>query len=221
MKAMILAAGRGDRMGALTAACPKPLLDVGGVALIERHLLRLAASGIQEVVINLSYRGAQIRAALGDGERFRLAIRYSDEGEPPLETAGGIVEALPLLGVEPFLLVNADVLTDFDFRTLLTPAMRDTLVLVPNPAHHPNGDFGLDEAGVLRAAPPLLTYGGIAVFDPMMFHDLARGRRPLKPLLDAGIARQSLRGLFYDGDWIDVGTPERLDEARALVKARG
>lgn len=221
MKAMILAAGRGERMGALTATCPKPLLDVGGTSLIERHLARLAASGVREAVINLSYRGSQIRAALGDGARFKLAIRYSDEGEPPLETAGGIVEALPLLGAEPFLLVNADVLTDFDFRTLLEPLMRDTLVLVPNPAHHPDGDFGIDESGTLRAEPPRLTYGGIAVFDPRMFQGLPRGRRPLKPLLDAGIARRALRGAFYDGDWIDVGTPDRLEEARALVKARG
>jgi MurNAc alpha-1-phosphate uridylyltransferase len=218
MKAMILAAGRGERMGALTATCPKPLLDLGGTSMIERHVARLAACGVQEVVVNLSYRGAQIRDVLGDGARFELAIRYSEEGEPPLEAGGGIVEALPLLGPEPFLLVNADVLTDFDFRTLLARTPPGTLVLVPNPAHNHAGDFGLDESGYLRASPPLLTYAGIAVLDPMMFHGLARGRRPLKPLLDLGIAKRALRGLAYEGGWIDVGTPERLADARALVK---
>src|SRR5262245_22857417 len=131
MKAMVLAAGRGERMGALTADRPKPLLEIGGVPLIERHLQRLAACGVEHVVVNLAHRGAQIRERLGDGERLGLAIRYSDEGEPPLETAGGIVRALPLLGTEPFLLVNADVLTDFDFAELLADA-RSALVLVPN-----------------------------------------------------------------------------------------
>ncbi len=218
---MILAAGRGERMGALTALSPKPLLEVNGVSLIERHLVQLAACGVQEVVINLSYRAEQIRSRLGDGNRWRLAVRYSDEGEPPLETAGGIIEALPLLGDAPFLLVNADVFTDFDFRVLVDPAISNTLVLVPNPAHNVTGDFGLDEAGVVRAAPPLLTYGGIAVLDPALFRGFARGRRPLKPLLDSNIARGALRGLFYDGDWIDVGTPERLDEAHQLAARPG
>lgn len=214
MKAMILAAGRGERMGVLTAAAPKPLLEIAGVSLIERHLERVAASGIEDVVINLSYRGTQIRDRLEDGRRFGLSIRYSDEGEPPLETAGGIIEALPLLGDEPFLLVNADAYTDFDFAQLLVEAERSTLVLVPNPPHNPNGDFGLDEGGLVRSAPPLLTYAGIAVLEPALFAGLARGRRPLKPVLDAAVARRALRGFFYDGLWLDVGTPERLEDAR-------
>lgn len=219
MKAMVLAAGRGERMGALTADRPKPLLEIGGVSLIERHLQRLAACGVDEVVVNLSYRGAQIRERLGRGERFGVAIRYSDEGEPPLETAGGIVRALPLLGAAPFLLVNADVFTDFDFGELASDA-RSALVLVPNPAHNARGDFGSDEAGLVRAAPPLSTYGGIAVLDPKLFAGLADGRRPLKPVLDGAIARRELRAVHYGGLWLDVGTPERLDEARRIVAAR-
>jgi len=219
MKAMVLAAGRGERMGALTADRPKPLLEIGGVPLIERHLQRLAACGIEQVVVNLSYRGTQIRERLGGGERFGLAIRYSDEGEPPLETAGGIVRALPLLGAEPFLLVNADVFTDFDFAELLAEP-RSALVLVPNPAHNARGDFGSDAEGLVRAAPPLSTYGGIAVLDPKLFAGLADGRRPLKPVLDEAIARRELRAVHYRGLWLDVGTPERLDEARRIVAAR-
>jgi MurNAc alpha-1-phosphate uridylyltransferase len=222
MKAMILAAGRGERMGALTANEPKPLLSIGGESLIERHLARLAAAGFGDVVINLSYRGAQIAARLGDGARFGLAIRYSEEGEPPLETAGGIVHALPLLGRAPFLLVNSDVYTDLDLRGFADAAAASTLLLVPNPAHNPRGDFGLDERGYVTAAEPKLTYGGVAVLDTELFAELAPQRRPLKPVLDAAIARGELRGQFYDGTWIDVGTPERLDEARRAARpARG
>lgn len=219
MKAMVLAAGRGERMGALTAHRPKPLLEVDGVSLIERHVQRLALCGVAEIVVNLSYRGAQIRERLGSGERFGLTLRYSDEGEPPLETAGGIVRALPLLGESPFMLVNADVLADFDFGTLLGTAS-STLVLVPNPPHNARGDFGVDEGGFVTSAPPLATYGGIAVLDPRLFAGLADGRRPLKPVLDAAIARRELRGLRYNGLWVDVGTPERLEEARRLVSGR-
>ena len=137
---MILAAGRGERMSTFTALRPKPLLEVGGVPLIEHHVSRLAASGIDEIVINLSYRGTQIREHLGEGARFGVVIRYSEEGEPPLETAGGIVQALPLLGDEPFVLVNSDVFTDFDYRALVVGRPDPRLVLVPNPKHHPRGD---------------------------------------------------------------------------------
>jgi MurNAc alpha-1-phosphate uridylyltransferase len=219
MKAMILAAGRGERMGALTADSPKPLLDVGATTLIERHLERLAASGVAEVVVNLSYRGAQIRERLGDG-RYGMRIAYSEEGEPPLETAGGIVHALPLLGATPFLLVNSDVLTDFDFAALMHGPQRSTLVLVPNPTHHPRGDFGLDGAGAVTTRAPLLTYGGIAVLEPALFAGCSPGRRPLKAVLDAAIAREALDGIRYDGLWLDVGTPERLAAARRIVGER-
>jgi N-acetyl-alpha-D-muramate 1-phosphate uridylyltransferase len=217
MKAMILAAGRGERMGTLTATQPKPLLVIGGRPLIEHHVVRLAACGIDEIVINLSYRGTQIREHLGSGSRFGVSIAYSEEGEPPLETAGGIVHALPLLGLAPFLLVNSDVFTDFDFGRLVTKAPVQTLVLVPNPDHHARGDFGLDEAGFVTAAPPLKTYAGIAVFDPRAFASLAPGRRPLKPWLDAAVARRALKGLSFSGLWLDVGTPERLEEARTIA----
>jgi MurNAc alpha-1-phosphate uridylyltransferase len=214
---MILAAGRGERMGALTAMQPKPLLTVGDRSLIEHHIVRLAASGIDELVINLSYRGSEIREQLRDGRRLGVSIEYSDEGEPPLETGGGIVQALPLLGAQPFVLVNSDVYTDFDFSVLVEGPRVPTLVLVRNPPHNARGDFGLDAAGYVTAAPPLSTYAGVAVFDPRMFAGLTPGRRPLKPLLDAAIARRELRGLPFEGLWLDVGTPERLDEARALA----
>jgi MurNAc alpha-1-phosphate uridylyltransferase len=217
MKAMILAAGRGERMRALTATQPKPLLTIAERPLVEHHVTRLAASGIAQIVINLSYRGAQIREHLGDGSRFGVAIAYSDEGEPPLETAGGIVQALPLLGNKPFLLVNSDVFTDFDFAVLTAAPASETLVLVPNPAHHPRGDFGLDAAGFVSASPPFLTYAGLAVLHPRSFVGLEPGRRPLKPVLDAAIARRELKGLLHSGLWLDVGTPERLEEARALA----
>jgi MurNAc alpha-1-phosphate uridylyltransferase len=217
MRAMILAAGRGERMGALTATQPKPLLTIGERALIEHHVVRLAASGIDELVINLSYRGADIRKRLGDGSRYGVSIEYSDEGEPPLETAGGIVQALPLLGREPFLLVNSDIYTDFDFGVLVEGPHVPTLVLVPNPPHNARGDFGLDPGGFVSASPPLSTYAGIAIFHPKSFLELPLGRRPLKPLLDAAIARRELRGLPYSGFWLDVGTPERLEEARAVA----
>jgi MurNAc alpha-1-phosphate uridylyltransferase len=214
---MILAAGRGERMGALTAMQPKPLLTIGDRPLIEHHVVRLAASGIGELVINLSYRGSQIRKHLGDGSRYGVSIAYSEEGEPPLETAGGIVHALPLLGTEPFLVVNSDVYTDFDFRILVEGPRVPALVLVPNPSHNLRGDFGLDAAGYVSAAPPLSTYAGIAVFDARWFAALTPGRRPLKPLLDAAIARRELKGLPFSGLWMDVGTPERLEEARAVA----
>ena len=216
MRAMLLAAGRGERMGTLTATQPKPLLTIGDRALIEHHIVRLAASGIDELVINLSYRGSEIRKRLGDGGRFGVSIEYSEEGEPPLETDGGIVHALPLLGREPFLLVNSDLYTDFDFRVLIEGPRVPTLVLVPNPPHHVRGDFGFED-GFVTASPPLSTYAGIAVFDPQWFAVLAPGRRPLKPVLDAAIARRELQGLKFSGLWLDVGTPERLEEARALA----
>jgi len=214
---MILAAGRGERMGALTATQPKPLLTIGDRSLIEHHVVRLAGSGIEEIVINLSYRGSQVRNRLGDGSRFGVSIEYSEEGEPPLETAGGIVRALPLLGLAPFLLVNSDVYTDFDFRVLIEGPRVPTLVLVPNPPHNPLGDFGLDAAGVVTAAPPLSTYAGIGVLDARAFSALEPGRRQLKPLLDAAIARRELKGLAFSGLWLDVGTPERLEQARAMA----
>ena len=215
---MILAAGRGERMGTLTATQPKPLLTIGDRPLIEHHVVRLAASGIDELVINLSYRGTRIRERLGDGSRFGVTIAYSEEGEPPLETGGGIVHALPLLGREPFLLVNSDVYTDFDFRVLVEGPRVPTLVLVPNPPHNARGDFGLDAAGFRAARRRRSRRTPASPFSiRKSFAALAPGRRPLKPWLDAAIARRELKGLAFSGLWLDVGTPERLEEARALA----
>lgn len=218
VKAMVLAAGLGTRMGRLTSDLPKPLLDVGGETLIGRQLTRLAASGVTDVVVNVARHGDALRDALGDGGRYGLRIEYSDEGPEPLETGGGILRALPRLGSAPFLVVNADVLTDLDYASLQLRGADGVLVLVPNPEHHPAGDFALDEDGFVRSVGPRLTYGGIALLDPALFEGFAAGRQPLKPILDAAIARGALRGVRYDGLWIDVGTPDRLEQARAQVR---
>lgn len=217
MKAMILAAGRGVRMGALTVKTPKPLLGLGGESLIERHVRRLAAAGIGEIVVNVSYEAARFEAVLGDGARWGVRIRYSREGERPLETAGGIVRALAWLAPDPFVLVNADVFTDLDFAALGPGPGRGLIVLVPNPPHHREGDFGLAADARVTAAGPKLTFAGISVLDSALFEGLEPGPRPLKPVLDAAIAAGELYGRRYDGTWIDVGTPERLEAARAAA----
>lgn len=215
MKAIVLAAGLGTRMGALTARLPKPLLDVGGEPLLAHQLARLARAGVVDIVVNIARHGDQIRAAIGDGAHWGVNIAYSDEGDVPLETAGGIVRALPLLGSEPFFVVNADVLTAFDPSALRLDGADGALLLVPNPDHNPAGDFALDAHGRVNASGPKLTYGGNALLSPALFAACAPGPRPLKPILDAAIARGALRGLRYDGPWIDVGTPDRLERARA------
>lgn len=215
MRAMILAAGRGTRMGSLTKASPKPLLEIRGQTLIARQLTRLANAGIRQVVINLSYRGNQIRAAVGDGGRFGLTVSYSEEPPEPLDTAGGIIQALPLLGDEAFLVVNADVVSDFDFGVLALRGESGVLVLVPNPAHHPAGDYGIDATGHLTADEPKLTFAGISLLSPALFDGLAPGRRPLSQVFDNAIAARRLSGLIHAGSWFDVGTPERLAVACA------
>ena len=229
MKAMVLAAGLGTRMGKLTEATPKPLLDVAGETLLGRQLRNLAAAGITDVVVNVARHGGLIREAVGDGRRHGVRVEYSDEGPEPLETAGGIVKALPRLGTEAFVLANADVLTDFDYRKLALDGADGQIVLVPNPAHHERGDFALGADGFVGtlggdgfagAQGESLTYAGIALLHPRLFADLSPGRRPLKPILDAAIARGALRGLRHDGLWIDVGTPKRLAEAREVAATR-
>jgi MurNAc alpha-1-phosphate uridylyltransferase len=218
MKAMILAAGRGERMRPLTDHAPKPLLQVGGRRLIEWHLQALARAGIREVIINHAWLGAQLPATLGDGARYGLALHYSDEGEVALETGGGIFKALPWLGPEPFLVVNGDVWTDFDHarRPVLDPAALATLVLVPNPPQHPRGDFALHErAGWLDIvaegdAGPRYTFSGIGVYRPEFFAGCEPGKFPLLPLFRRAAAARQLRGQLYDGLWFDIGTPERL-----------
>lgn len=218
MRAMILAAGLGTRMGRLTATTPKPLLDVGGESLISRQLTRLAAAGVTFAVVNVARHGDKIREAVGDGHRFGLRIEYSDEGDEPLETAGGIVRALPRLGSEPFILANADVLTNFDFARLALDGAEGQIVLVPNPPHHAKGDFALGADGWVKDVGERLTYAGIALLDPVLFRGRPDGPAPLKPILDAAIARGALRGLRHDGLWMDVGTPERLEAARETVR---
>jgi MurNAc alpha-1-phosphate uridylyltransferase len=207
---MILAAGRGERMRPLTDRRPKPLLEVGGHRLIEYHLASLQRLGIREVVINLSWLGESIRETLGDGSRHGISIRYSVEGPVPLGTGGGLHAALPLLGSDPFLVVNGDVWTDFALDSLRRPAdSLAHLVLVDNPEHHPGGDFGLD-GGRAVATPERLTYSGVAVLDPELFEGCVPGVFPLKPLLDRALQAGRLTGQRHAGAWTDVGTPERL-----------
>ena len=215
MKAMILAAGRGERMRPLTDTTPKPLLMAGGKPLIVWHLERLAACGFRDVVINHAHLGDRIEAALGDGRAFGLSIRYSPEPPGALETAGGIAHALPLLGSEPFLVVNGDVWCDWDFRRAHALSHQHAhLVFVDNPPQHAGGDFCLDGETVRYAADrtgPTYTYAGTGVFAPEFFTDVPDGAvMKLRPLLDAAIARRELSGEHHAGRWVDVGTPERL-----------
>jgi len=213
MKAMILAAGRGERMRPLTDACPKPLLEAGGRALIEHHLVALAAAGFRDLVINIAHLGARIPERLGDGARYGVSIRYSDEGPEPLETGGGIVHALPLLGRERFLLVNGDVFVRLDFTAVRAPASSLAhLVLVPNPPHHAHGDFALGADGRIVEAGPRLTYSGVGIYDPALFDGCAPGKFPLAPLLYRARDQGRLTGQRHDGEWLDVGTPARLAE---------
>jgi len=218
---MLLAAGRGERMGELTRHEPKPLLDIGGERLIERQLRSLAGSGFREIVINLSYRGGAIREFLGTASRWGQSIAYSEEGEPALETGGGIIAALPLLGDAPFIAVNADIVTDFDYAELRHKRADALLVLVPNPAHHAKGDFGLTPSGLVTFEPPLLTFAGISVLSPKIFQGIEPGRQRLRPILESAIAQHRVEGVCYEGFWQDIGTPERLAEARQLADTLG
>lgn len=221
MKAMILAAGKGERMRPLTLHTPKPLLEAGGRPLIEHHILALAAAGFRELVINHAWLGEQIEAHLGDGARFGVAIRYSAEGEP-LETGGGIHRALPLLGEAPFAVVNGDVWCDYDFARLRRPlAGLARLVLVDNPPHHPGGDFHLDGTRVIEQGEPRLTYSGLAVLHPALFDGCTAGAFKLAPLLRQAMARGAVEGERHPGRWVDVGTPERLAEVDRLIRERG
>ena len=221
VKVMLLAAGRGERMGELTRHEPKPLLDIGGERLIERQLRSLAGSGFREIVINLSYRGGAIREFLGTTSRWGQSIAYSEEGEPALETGGGIIAALPLLGDAPFIAVNADIVTDFDYAELRHKRADALLVLVPNPAHHAKGDFGLTPSGLVTFEPPLLTFAGISVLSPKIFQGIEPGRQRLRPILESAIAQHRVEGVCYEGFWQDIGTPERLAEARQLADTLG
>lgn len=218
MKAMILAAGRGERMRPLTDRTPKPLLPVAGKPLIVWHLERLARAGFREIVINHAHLGDQIEALLGTGDAWGVAIRYSEEAAGALETAGGVANALPLLGADPFLVINGDIFCDWEpasARTALQSGMLAHLVLVANPAHHPRGDFTLagTKVGAGGTAPhlPTHTFAGIGIYRPELFAGIERGTpAKLAPLLHQAIAAGRISGEYHAGRWVDVGTPERL-----------
>lgn len=217
MKAMILAAGKGERMRPLTLSTPKPLLPVAGKPLIQWHIEALRRAGINDLVINHAWLGEQLERAFGDGSALGVHIRWSAE-EQPLETAGGILHALPLLGSEPFLLVNGDIWCDFDFAGLQLPAGKLAhLVLVPNPPFKQGGDFLLEGTVVSNPAEGergrAQTFSGISVLSPVLFDGLSGGPRPLAPLLRAAADRGLVSGELHGGQWIDVGTPERLQQA--------
>ena len=223
MKAMILAAGRGERMRPLTDTTPKPLLQVAGKSLIEYHIEALVKAGITELVINHAWLGEQIEAQLGDGTRYGASILYSREGDQVLETAGGIRNALDLLGSEPFIVVNGDVFTDYPFAKLhhlstdFSSAKNTAhLVLVPNPEQKPEGDFYCRNQQISDQDDPSngqrFTFSGIALYRPDFFHDMSAGKYPLAPMLRSAMAKQQVSGEIYNGIWWDIGTQERLEE---------
>jgi len=235
MNALIFAAGFGQRLRPLTEHTPKPLLPVGGKPLIVWHLEHLAALGIRDVIINTSWLAGQFPAQLGDGRRWGVRLHYSFEGDVPLETGGGLLNALPLLGDGPFIAVNGDVWSDFDFARLpREPAGLAHLVLIDNPDHHPHGDFHLRADGQLAAdGPDKLTFSGIGVYRPQIVDDWRSvigpcagaeqipPRFPLAPLLRAAMARGQVSGEHHTGAWCDVGSLERLVQVRAELAARG
>ena len=211
MKAMILAAGRGERMRPLTDTCPKPLLQVAGKALIEYHIKALERAGIKELVINHAYLGEKIESFLGDGEKYGVSITYSPEKKGGLETGGGIFQALPLLGNVPFIVVNGDIWCDYDFAQL--PKAFDGLahlVMVDNPEHNFTGDFNFQHGRLSSKGDSMLTYSGIGVYRPELFKSCQAGRFPLAPLLRAAIKNNRISAEHHAGFWLDVGTPERL-----------
>ncbi|MEO7251118.1 MAG: N-acetylmuramate alpha-1-phosphate uridylyltransferase MurU [Arenimonas sp.] len=232
MRALIFAAGKGERMRPLTERIPKPLLPVAGKPLIEWHLEKLAALGVTDVVINTSWLAESFKPVLGDGARWKLRLHYSFEGPEPLETGGGMLQACRVLGDRPFLAVNGDIWTDFDFARLpAQPAALAHLVMVTNPPQHPRGDFSLGEAGLLQLHGERLTYSGIGVYSPAILQNwrailgtvpgaqLDPPRFKLAPLLQAAITREQVSGQYHDGLWTDVGTPERLAQLDRSLRA--
>lgn len=216
---MILAAGRGERMRPLTDITPKPLLPVAGKPLIVWHLEKLAAAGFHDVVINLGHLGERIPAALGDGQRWGLRLHYSPEPPGALETAGGIRHALPLLGDMPFLVINGDIFSDWPLsraQTIADSLPTETqahLVLINNPAHHPDGDFALANGWLIPEGQPRLTFAGMGIYRPSLFAHLTDGQPArLAPLLSTAISEGLVSGEHHTGRWVDVGTPERLAE---------
>ncbi|MDR1424511.1 MAG: nucleotidyltransferase family protein [Azoarcus sp.] len=231
MKAMILAAGRGERMRPLTDTCPKPLLAVAGKPLIVRHIERLAAAGIVDLVINHAHLGHMLEAALGDGAACGVHIRFSPEPPGALETAGGIRQAMQFLGDDPFVVINGDVFCDADLKALAAKAgtLSATgdlahLLLIDNPEHHPQGDFALLDGRVLDGREPRLTFSGLAAYHPKIFANIEAGQHArLAPQLRAAMAEDRVSGEHYRGRWVDVGTPQRLAalDARLRDEASG
>ncbi|WP_294954490.1 N-acetylmuramate alpha-1-phosphate uridylyltransferase MurU [Sulfurovum sp.] len=218
MKAMILAAGLGTRMRPLTDHTPKPLLEVGGIPLIVWHIERLEHDGFREIVINVAHLGYKIKEALGDGSEWGVQLSYSDEQEEGcLESAGGIVKALPLLGEETFLVVNGDIFTDYDFdvNKALPEGILAHLVLVPNPEHNPEGDFALLGGKVVDARE--YTFAGIGYYSPKLFEGVPYGKSSIVPLLRAAMKEGRVTGELYEGEWLDIGTPERLERLNAQL----
>lgn len=214
--AMILAAGRGERMRPLTDTTPKPLLRIHGKPLIARHVERLAAAGVELIVINLAWLGWMIQDYLGDGSRYGVSIQYSEESPRALETAGGIFRALPALRPGPFLVVNGDVFTDYPFERLTLGVESDAhLVLVPNPPQHARGDFGIENGLAVPAAAQQYTFSGIAAYRPEFFSGCADGAFPLKPLLVRAMAAQRCTAELYTGVWVGVDTPDLLKALNA------
>ena len=215
MMAMILAAGRGERLRPITDKIPKALLDVAGESLLERHLRMLSAAGISNVVVNLDWLGEQIIERIGDGRRFGLQVTYSPEFGNVLETAGGIHRALPVLGAEPFWVVNADVFTDIELPDInLAADATAHLLLVPTPEFKARGDFDLNNGLLANSEQPQYTFSGIALYRPDFFAGLSPGRNPLAPLLRAAADKREITAALLDGAWEDVGTPERLERVR-------
>lgn len=220
MKAMILAAGRGERMQPLTDTTPKPLLKVAGNPLIEYCIENLVAAGFRELVINLSHLGQQIRDYCGDGSRWGAEISYSDEGETALETAGGIAYALPLLGNQPFLVINADIICDYPLAELRHKHFDLAhLVLIDNPPHHPQGDFSLNQNLLSETGAEKFTFSGIGIYHPDLFKAIALGPLKLRPVLNQAMQDKRISGEKFDGLWMDIGTPERLREIEAVLLA--
>ncbi len=215
MRAMILAAGRGERLRPLTDRLPKPLVEVAGQPLIVRLIEQLATAGYREIVINQGHLGALLSDTLGEGERWGIRIHWSLEPPEALETGGGIVQALPLLGAAPFLVVNGDLWTDFAFSRLRAVKCDQAhLVLIPNPAHNPDGDFALEGARVRNDGSARLTFSGIAVYHPRLFDGCAPGRYSVVPLLRRAIDQSVVTGEVHRGEWRDIGSPERLEALR-------
>jgi len=214
MKAMILAAGRGERMRPLTDHTPKPLLKAAGKPLIEYTIEALVCAGITDIVINLAHLGNQLKNYLGDGSQYQAHIQYSEEGETGLETAGGIKNALPLLGDSPFLVINGDIYCDFPLQSLVNkPFDLAHLVLVNNPNHNPNGDFSLHNSSTLASeGKEKFTFSGIGIYHPDLFAEIEPGKSALAPLLKKAIQNQHVSGEHYSGCWVDIGTPERLED---------